>query len=62
MGVDIENLLLIILIGCCCFFHIYSNFYHKEYAMTSGNDPTKYIQRLVRVISEKEKLIDQLKR
>ena len=30
--------------------------------MSSLNDTGKYVQRLVRIISEKEKLIDQLKR
>ena len=29
--------------------------------MSALNNPNKYIQRLVKVISEKEKLIDQLK-
>lgn len=30
--------------------------------MSVTNDPKKYIQKLVKIITEKEKLIDQLKR
>ena len=30
--------------------------------MSVTNDPNKYIQKLVKIITEKEKLIDQLKR